>query len=395
MSVYNVREYIQDIGFNGLLHVLRLHAQERPYHLLHSAKYRSCILDWMDCPPATFSILSAIIAKQCKPDYICHIARIGSNFDNELLKLKGPSSEGLLHIAVGCGNIDVVKFLLSSGTGLYFEDTDGNLPIHYIGKWSNNVIDTTSYLLDQKMRLCSQNKSGETVAHKVVSYLASSSLYNQWVHCLLKYKLENLFQIQDQDGLTPVHLALEFFDLSLANLHSIVNHETFKINMTDNRGRTILHWAALYGRSVETLEAIVGCGGKYRQLDYCAMSPLHYAARGGNLEAASYLIGLGLQASRSDLCGRDSFQWLKMAPVCKDYVSYSFEKLHVSEKSIQEPVTSRKSMYENSSKFLLCYDPTRKNSNGISFYLKNDDLLEYVWDDVLDNVASKIKTVNP
>ncbi|XP_050088473.1 ankyrin repeat domain-containing protein 12 [Anopheles aquasalis] len=91
-----------------------------------------------------------------------------------------------------------------------------------------------------------------------------------------------LIESADEDGFTPLHLAVIQGNLQLVNL-LLANGAD--VNALDNEGHSVVHWATVCGE-VEALRAVLSSGADVSTPDINGGSPLHYAAQmcGANYE---------------------------------------------------------------------------------------------------------------
>uniref|UniRef100_A0A182NRY9 ANK_REP_REGION domain-containing protein n=1 Tax=Anopheles dirus TaxID=7168 RepID=A0A182NRY9_9DIPT len=91
-----------------------------------------------------------------------------------------------------------------------------------------------------------------------------------------------LIESADEDGFTPLHLAVIQGNLQLVNL-LLANGAD--VNALDNEGHSVVHWATVCGE-VEALRSVLAAGADVSTPDINGGSPLHYAAQmcGANYE---------------------------------------------------------------------------------------------------------------
>ncbi|XP_052562273.1 inversin isoform X1 [Culex pipiens pallens] len=91
-----------------------------------------------------------------------------------------------------------------------------------------------------------------------------------------------LIESADEDGFTPLHLAVIQGNLQLVNL-LLANGAD--VNALDNEGHSVVHWATVCGE-VEALRSVLNAGADVSTPDINGGSPLHYAAQmcGANYE---------------------------------------------------------------------------------------------------------------
>ncbi|XP_053669720.1 ankyrin repeat domain-containing protein 12 [Anopheles nili] len=94
-----------------------------------------------------------------------------------------------------------------------------------------------------------------------------------------------LIESADEDGFTPLHLAVIQGNLQLVNL-LLANGAD--VNALDNEGHSVVHWATVCGE-VEALRAVLTAGADVSTPDINGGSPLHYAAQmcGANYDGKS------------------------------------------------------------------------------------------------------------
>ncbi|XP_059610824.1 inversin-B [Phlebotomus argentipes] len=94
-----------------------------------------------------------------------------------------------------------------------------------------------------------------------------------------------LIESADEDGFTPLHLAVIQGNLSLVNL-LLANKAD--VNALDGEGHSVVHWAIVCGE-IEALRSVLTAGADVSTPDINGGSPLHYAAQmcGTNFEGKS------------------------------------------------------------------------------------------------------------
>ncbi|XP_017041878.1 uncharacterized protein LOC108088543 [Drosophila ficusphila] len=84
-----------------------------------------------------------------------------------------------------------------------------------------------------------------------------------------------LLESADEDGFTPLHLAVIQGNLAMVNL-LLANKAD--VNAVDNEGHSVVHWATVCGE-VESLRAVLAAGASVSKPDANGGTPLHYAAQ--------------------------------------------------------------------------------------------------------------------
>ncbi|XP_023170971.2 ankycorbin [Drosophila hydei] len=84
-----------------------------------------------------------------------------------------------------------------------------------------------------------------------------------------------LLESADEDGFTPLHLAVIQGNLAMVNL-LLANKAD--VNAVDNEGHSVVHWATVCGE-IEALRAVLAAGASVAKPDVNGGTPLHYAAQ--------------------------------------------------------------------------------------------------------------------
>ncbi|XP_017485923.1 PREDICTED: ankyrin repeat domain-containing protein 24, partial [Rhagoletis zephyria] len=92
----------------------------------------------------------------------------------------------------------------------------------------------------------------------------------------------DLLESADEDGFTPLHLAVIQGNLAMVNL-LLANKAD--VNAVDNEGHSVVHWATVCGE-VEALRLVLAAGANIAIPDLNGGTPLHYAAQmcGANVD---------------------------------------------------------------------------------------------------------------
>ena len=97
----------------------------------------------------------------------------------------------------------------------------------------------------------------------------------------------------DAEGRSMLHLAAQRGNVPVIEyiLHAA---KDFDMNLSDSRGRTVLHYGVENKRASDTVKALVSHGATIWARDRQERSPLHHAAKLGNLQAIKALLALGM-----------------------------------------------------------------------------------------------------
>lgn len=247
-----------------------------------------------------------------------------------VLTQKGSQGETLFHVAVGCGNLEAIKFIQQySGKAAKTQiDNNGNTPFHYLGKWTTNIVQVTKILLNLGMNIFSLNYDRESVAHILPTHLPNKCVYEEWVNEIVSRNLGQLFNLKDKLGRTPLHRAVEYFDITGDLLSDICRKESFDMNSRDNAGLSILHIGALYGRSKISLTVIVECGCDPHVKDVKGRSVLHFSVWGGNLDSVNYFLELDVSVNGRDNFGRTPLHYICFSPMNHVQITDLMREMH-------------------------------------------------------------------
>ncbi|KAK9067356.1 hypothetical protein SSX86_014683 [Deinandra increscens subsp. villosa] len=161
---------------------------------------------------------------------------------DEVLVYRDVQFSTILHTAAARGHVEVVKYLISSFEIINSTDKQGNTALHtaaYKGQLS-----TVEVLIQaHPCSIHSRNNAGETFLHKAVAGFQTASfrrldrqiaLMKQLV-CVKSFKIEETINARDNEGRTPLHLAIS------GNLHSdlvelLMIAGSLDVNVRDNNG---------------------------------------------------------------------------------------------------------------------------------------------------------------
>lgn len=236
----------------------------------------------------------------------------------DLIMKKGKNGANLLHIAVGCGNVPAIRFLLSLKISLDKTDHEDNTVVHYIGKWSYEILPTTKLLMESNAKFDVVNDIGETVAHTVSRNIRNEKVYHDWVVLMKNAGYGILFGIKNSTyQQTPFHCRMECFDVLEETIECLSTIKGFDIDATDDVGATPLMYAVTNGRGKDTIAAIVKYNGNWTITTPLARNwgLLHFSAYGGNLEAVKLFLSFGLSPCAKDCEGMTPLQWVQWAPI--------------------------------------------------------------------------------
>jgi ankyrin repeat protein len=142
----------------------------------------------------------------------------------------------------------------------------------------NRYYDACAFLIKLGANIDSRDEDGDSVLHLVVA---------RGLHNTVLLLLENGASVQAQNyvGITPLHQAAEFNRSDIARTLLLKGADP---NSIDRNERTPLSRASYHGY-VEVLEALLQGGASFKGRDNVGFSALHWAALGGQADAAELL----------------------------------------------------------------------------------------------------------
>ncbi|XP_062573888.1 putative ankyrin repeat protein RF_0381 [Saccostrea cucullata] len=222
----------------------------------------------------------------------------------------------VLHAAAWGGNIDLFKFLLEKTFDNKATTNDGNTVLHIC--CMNGKLNMCKYLVNTcPPFLQAKNEYGENILH-AAAFGGNIDLFefllgkgfdikvnlhdgkNVIILCCMTGKLEickyfvstypHLLHDTDADGINALHAAAWGGNI---DLFKFLLGKGFDINVSENEGKTVLHFCCLNGQ----LDMFMYLVKTYPQLldvkDNEGENALHAAALGGNLAILKFLLGKG------------------------------------------------------------------------------------------------------
>ena len=192
-----------------------------------------------------------------------------------------------LHSAIALSeNYNVSRVLVESGGDLFNINADGKTPLHtFPSQVSEQILWCHGYLLDFSAR----DNRGMTLLH----YLAWSSKtsIDTFRRCYERSSLDAT--TVDAQGRSMLHLTAQRGNVPVVEYLLSAARDS-NINGSDRRGRTVAHYGVESKRAGHTMTALVSHGADVRARDLHERSPLHHAAKLGNLSAVKALLALGM-----------------------------------------------------------------------------------------------------
>ena len=180
--------------------------------------------------------------------------------------------------ALEFNNLEVLKRILNSNNiNSSFIDEDGDTLFLYGLSLSNDEV--CDYLENLGANIYAINSLGETIFHSLVFYGE--------VNRLKKYleKYPNLINIQDNEGVTPLYLALSLKKFEIFNTFLDFDAD---INIADKEGGTPTHFCCIYGYE-DCLKRLIDKGAEVNIKTNDGNLPIAYAINNGHINIFRYL----------------------------------------------------------------------------------------------------------
>ncbi|KAI3387547.1 hypothetical protein SNEBB_006262 [Seison nebaliae] len=198
-------------------------------------------------------------------------------------KISNNLKQNIFHILAIEGNLDGIRLLLTLKADPELVDAEGRTPIHLAAEYGHN--DVINYLIDEfKCNVTSRAADGSTLMH-----IASERGHLNTA--LLFMKRGIALHMPNKDGAVCLHAAAKYghYTIVRALLHKGAN-----IDSRTKDDLTPLH-LAVENDNVEVVQLLLGSGAKVQiQCGSAKESPLHSAAKQcGSLKSAEMLLKSG------------------------------------------------------------------------------------------------------
>ncbi|EAY23585.1 ankyrin repeat protein, putative [Trichomonas vaginalis G3] len=204
-------------------------------------------------------------------------------------------------VAVQCGSEDVAKILISHGANVNAQYEDDETILHFCAQKNN--LEMIKFLMNHNINLNIQNNEGQTALLKAI-------FYNQPDTCI--YLIENGadVNIQDKKGKSAIHDAAKYKRLNY--LLEPLLQANANLNLETNNRKTPLHYAAA-GGNVEAAEFLLSHGANIDATNESGKTPLLVALIHGKTKIADFLIQKGANVSIAD-----DYSTLHLASIIND-----------------------------------------------------------------------------
>lgn len=217
----------------------------------------------------------------------------------ESVKAMDKMGRTALHLASQTGNLEIVKILLTRGSGLHTQDHQGQTPLHLACQ--TGQYETAKFLIEQGAKIDVQDKTGTTALMlaaaadhlsivRMLYYLGANTTLknnqNQTIMDISKGSSKQFLQTPQPD----------YFQLLTLGLDSLVLQDVKNgkcpISITDEQGNILLHLAATYGY-VDLAEVLIEKGVDINQQAKNNSTPLMLAAHKNQLTILNFLLKKG------------------------------------------------------------------------------------------------------
>ena len=212
-----------------------------------------------------------------------------------------------LHLASEGGRVRVGRILVDRGASATAKDSNGSTPLHLAS--CHRKLEFVRFILDHGADVAARDKEGLTPLHHAFGprYLVRAGKYDQRITSLSWERVEVIrFLVdrgadaaaQDNNGLTPLHLASSWGDVDLACL---LVERGADVTAQSMHGLTPLHLAYQH-KCVGVARFLVERGADAMARHNNGLTPLHLASFLGDMELVQLLLGHGAEA---DVTARD------------------------------------------------------------------------------------------
>lgn len=170
-----------------------------------------------------------------------------------------------LHNAASAGHIEIVRMLIEHGGDQNARDGHGKLPFHDAAH--SGHIEILELLMPDNIDI-KDNRGRTALFH------AASNNNTRTVEYLLQRGADP--NIRDNEGLLPLHFAAWLDEEPVMDVLLPLLKQPDDVNVQDNKGRTLLSWAASYKKN--SVEYLLGKNAQKNIPDHEGKLPFHHAA---------------------------------------------------------------------------------------------------------------------
>jgi ankyrin repeat protein len=232
-------------------------------------------------------------------------------------EVRGAAAQGVLHLAAGGGDLELVKVTLARGVPVDLRDNTRTTPLHEASRGGH--ADVARFLLSRGADADAEDSGGWMPIHHaayggraevVELLLARGAQVNAATpreqRMPPKPKPTVLRWWRDvRAGSTPLHLAAASEEAAAAR---VLVENGAHVNVWDSKGSTPLHLAVNHNRPA-TVKVLAEHAADVNARDQRGWTPLHEAAYQGLLNCTTTLIELGADPSIRDETGKTALDY--------------------------------------------------------------------------------------
>ena len=225
-----------------------------------------------------------------------------------------------LHFACQCGSLPIVEYLISLGCEINSKTNNMDTPFSIACKHNNFSVteyflknlnlDIKSQNLDTLFQYACQNENFKLVKFLIEHGYDPTTMdineelpfFNQFNPYIVEY-LASVFKDKifvDSKGRTFLHYAALFGDLGLVQFFSSLNTDK---DIKDKNEMTPLHFACYMGE-LETVKYLISINANKDSIDKFGRIPMHYACLNEHFQVYEYLVSIGSNPSIEDIDGK-------------------------------------------------------------------------------------------
>ena len=252
-------------------------------------------------PVTTSRKQSPPIHLACSQNKLSMVEEMVEQCGNEILNSKNEEGQTPLHSSSSLmGGKQLISFLLSKGSLLDAQDTNGHTPLQVAVQFGN--VASVEQLLASGSSPLIKDACGCNCLHIAVMFKRREVFKRLLEHP----KITEMSNATNNDGDLPIHLALReglsnFVESLLASTHC---------QITDKGNNNYFHLAALAGdeKTIENLLTYPFVESMINATNSSGKTPLHCSAIGGNLACICLLLDHGAMVNKCH-CGRTPFMY--------------------------------------------------------------------------------------